>query len=182
MNETATVTETATFAGGCFWCMESVFANKPGVVAAVSGYTGGHDPAPTYEAVCGGGTGHTEAVRVTFDPSTISYRELLDMFWRNIDPFDAGGQFIDRGSQYRGAVFYHSEEQKKEAEASRDALNASGRFSFPVVTPIEPAKEFYPAEEHHQQFYRKNSLHYQRYAQGSGRTARLGCIWNTSEG
>lgn len=171
-------TEYATFAGGCFWCLEKAFMGLPGVVAVTSGYTGGHDEAPTYESVCAGETGHAEAVQIAFDPALVSYRELLEMFWRNIDPTDGGGQFVDRGSQYRSAIFYHSEPQKTAAETSREELNRSGILASPVATAIEPAGAFYPAEEYHQEFSRKNPLHYQRYAQGSGRSARLACVWN----
>lgn len=171
-------TEYATFAGGCFWCLEKAFWGLPGVIAVTSGYTGGHDDAPTYERVCTGETGHAEAVRIVFDPARISYRELLAVFWRNIDPTDGGGQFADRGDQYRSGIFYHSEAQKTAAEESRDEINRSGGLPSPVVTAIEPAVTFYPAEEYHQEFFRKNPLHYQRYAQGSGRSARLTCIWD----
>lgn len=168
----------ATFAGGCFWCMEGAFAGTPGIISLTSGYTGGSTVDPAYEDVCGGGTGHVEAIRIVFDPSEVSYRQLLDIFWRNIDPTDAGGQFADRGPQYRTTVFYHTEEQKIEALRSRNELNASGRFRMPVVTDIEPASAFYPAEEHHQQFFRKNPLRYQYYHHGSGRPARLAQLWD----
>lgn len=179
-NHTGTV-EHATFAGGCFWCLESAFAGIPGVVSVTSGYTGGETENPTYEEVCGGETGHAEAVRVDFDPRRVSYAHLVDVFWRNIDPTDAGGQFADRGSQYRSAIFYHSEAQKAAAEASRDALNASGRFTEPVATKLEPAGDFFPAEDYHQEFYRKNPLHYRNYHQGSGRPACLLRIWGNPE-
>lgn len=174
--------EYATFAGGCFWCLESVFAGMPGVVSVTSGYTGGSMEKPTYEDVCGGGTGHAEAVRIVFDPGRVSYADLLREFWHNIDPTDAGGQFADRGSQYRSAIFFHSPEQRAEAEASRDAINASGRFDKPVATQVEPAGEFFPAEDYHQEFYRKNPLRYQNYHHGSGRPARLACLWGGGTG
>ncbi|MCX7668116.1 MAG: peptide-methionine (S)-S-oxide reductase MsrA, partial [Atribacterota bacterium] len=138
--------EKATFAGGCFWCIESAFEKVPGVVKAISGYTGGHKEHPTYEEVCTGETGHFEAVEITYDPEKISYQELLHIFWQNIDPTDPGGQFVDRGSQYRTAIFYHTESQRVAAEKSKEALEKSGRFSKPIVTEILPASTFYPAE------------------------------------
>ncbi len=161
--------ERATFAGGCFWCMVHPFDTWPGVVKVTSGYTGGHKANPTYEEVCRGTTGHAEAVEVMFDPEITSYRALVDRFWQEIDPTDAGGQFVDRGNSYRSAIFYHSEEQQKEARASLEALSASGRFHDPIVTEIVPAGPFYAAEEYHQDFYARNPAHYQRYRQGSGR-------------
>lgn len=162
-------TELATFAGGCFWCMVAPFAELPGVIKVVSGYTGGHKENPTYEEVASKTTGHHEAVQITFDPDKISYEELLDVFWRQIDPTDPGGQFADRGEPYHTAIFYHSEEQKQKAEASKRALAASGRFDKPIVTKILPAQTFYPAEEYHQDFYKKNPIHYEHYRRGSGR-------------
>ena len=161
--------ETATFAGGCFWCLESAFDQTPGVRAAVSGYTGGSTANPTYEGVCSGSTGHLEAVQVTYDPSRVSYAELLNVFWKNIDPTDAGGQFVDRGSQYRTAIFYHTEAQKKRAEESKTALQKSGLFGRPIATQIRKAEKFYPAEEYHQDYYRKNALRYRLYKEHSGR-------------
>ncbi len=169
--------EVATFAGGCFWCVESAFETVPGVVRVVSGYTGGTTANPTYEDVCGGGTGHAEAVQVTYDPAQVSYEKLLDVFWRQVDPTDAGGQFVDRGSQYRSEIFYHTEEQKKAAEASRAALQKSGRYGKPVVTPITRASTFYPAEEYHQDYHRKNPVRYRIYRQGSGRDQFLCRVW-----
>lgn len=162
-------TEVATFAGGCFWCMIAPFAELPGVEKVVSGYTGGHKENPTYEEVASKTTGHHEAVQITFDPDKTSYEELLDTFWRQIDPTDPGGQFADRGEPYRTAIFYHSEEQKQKAESSKRALAASGRFDKPIVTKILPAQTFYPAEEYHQDFYKKNPFHYEHYRRGSGR-------------
>jgi len=162
-------TELATFAGGCFWCMVAPFAELPGVIKVVSGYTGGHKENPTYEEVASKTTGHHEAVQITFDPDKISYEELLDVFWRQIDPTDPGGQFADRGEPYHTAIFYHSEEQKQKAEASKRALAASGRYDKPIVTKILPAQTFYPAEEYHQDFYKKNPIHYEQYRRGSGR-------------
>ncbi len=174
-------TRFATFAGGCFWCMEPSFAGLPGVLEVVSGYTGGKTANPTYEDVCAGNTGHAEAVRVRFDPAVIRYEELLDLFWRNIDPTDGGGQFADRGNQYRSAIFYHDAAQKAAAEASRDALEASGVLPGPVKTGIEAAGPFYPAEEYHQQFCRKRPLRYQAYREGSGRPAGLAALWGIGD-
>lgn len=153
--------ETAIFAGGCFWCMVQPFDEMPGILSVVSGYTGGHVAHPTYEQVCSGTTGHTEAVEVKFDPEIISYEQLLDIYWQQTDPTDAFGQFQDRGDSYRPVIFYASEEQKKAAEASKQALEDSGRFDQPIVTSIEPAQVFYPAENYHQDFYRKNPARYQ---------------------
>jgi peptide methionine sulfoxide reductase msrA/msrB len=170
-------TEKATFAGGCFWCMQPPYDKQKGVLATSVGYTGGKTPNPTYEAVCDGNTGHAEAVEITFDPALISYKELLDIFWRNIDPTTVDRQFYDQGSQYRTAIFYHGEEQRKEAEASKKALDVSGRFKSPVVTEISPAGVFYPAEEYHQKYYQTCSLRYKSYRQGSGRDAFIQNAW-----
>jgi len=167
----------ATFAGGCFWCMQHPFDALDGVVSTTVGYTGGHLPNLTYAQVSAGGTGHAEAIRITFDSACISYRKLLDVFWRQIDPTDAGSQFADRGSQYRTAIFYHSEAQRREAEASKAALAQSGRFSAPIVTEIVPATTFYPAEEYHQHYYRKNPVRYKFYRYASGRDAFLRWVW-----
>ncbi|MGI5839397.1 MAG: peptide-methionine (R)-S-oxide reductase MsrB [bacterium] len=165
--------ETATFAGGCFWCIEAVFADWPGVVRAVSGYTGGRTENPKYEDVCAGGTGHYEAVQVTFDPTAVSYRELLDLFCAQIDPTDPGGQFCDRGESYRTAIFYHSEEQHQAAEAAKRELASSGRYAAPIVTEVLPVGAFYPAEEYHQSYHRKQAQRYQLYKEGSGRAAHI---------
>ena len=162
-------TQTAIFAGGCFWCMVHPFDPWDGVESVVSGYTGGHKENPTYKEVCTGTTGHTEAVKITYDPEKISYQTLLDIYWSSVDPTDAGGQFVDRGSSYRPEIFYTSPEQKELAEASKEALDQSTRFSEPIAVPITPATTFYPAEDYHQNFYQTNPEHYQRYAQGSGR-------------
>jgi len=167
----------ATFAGGCFWCMVSPFDKMPGVIRVVSGYTGGHKENPTYEEVCAGTTGHAEAVQITFDPSRISYRSLLDIFWRQIDPTDPGGQFADRGDSYRTAIFYHDEEQRRLAEESKRELEQSGKFDKPIVTEILPAGPFWPAEEYHQDYYRKNPLRYWLYRTGSGREDFLARHW-----
>ncbi|MGH7477030.1 MAG: peptide-methionine (S)-S-oxide reductase MsrA [Longimicrobiales bacterium] len=166
----------ATFAGGCFWCMEPPFDAADGVLETLSGYTGGHRPKPTYEQVVAGVTGHAEAVQVRYDPRRIGYEALLDIFWRNIDPTTAAGQFCDIGAQYRPAIFYHDEEQRRLAEASRDALLRSGRFPN-VAVEIAPAAEFWPAEAYHQDYYRKNPLRYALYHRGSGRERRLANLW-----
>lgn len=164
-----TQVDTAIFAGGCFWCMVHPFDQMPGVEAVISGYTGGKLPNPTYEQVTSGQTGHTEAVKITFNPELISYDDLLEIYWSSMDPTDATGQFYDRGTSYRPAVFYNSQDQRQRAEASKEALDKSGRFAKPVVVPIEEAQPFYDAEAHHQDYYRKNPSHYQRFAKGSGR-------------
>jgi peptide methionine sulfoxide reductase msrA/msrB len=169
--------KTATFAGGCFWCVESDFEKVDGVVEAISGYTGGQMKNPTYKQVSAGGTGHAEAVQVRYDPDKITYKELLDVFWRHVDPTDAGGQFVDRGSQYRSAIFYHDEEQKRIAEESKAALDKSGRFSKPIVTEIVPFSEFYTAEDYHQDYYEKNPLRYKLYRFGSGRDQFIDKTW-----
>ena len=159
----------ATFAGGCFWCMEPPFEKLDGVHAVVSGYTGGPEEDPTYEQVASGGTGHAEAIQVDYDPERIGYDELLQVFWRMIDPTDAGGQFADRGPQYRTAVFYHDDEQRAQAEASRETLVANGPFDAPIVTEIVEAGSFYRAEEYHQDFYKKDPERYESYRLHSGR-------------
>ena len=162
-------TKLATFAGGCFWCMTAPFEELPGVTKVVSGYTGGTKPFPTYQEVCGGNTGHLEAVQITYYPRIIYYRDLLEVFWRQIDPTDEGGQFHDRGTSYQTAIFYHDEEQRLEAESSREQLQKSGRFKKPIATRILPASVFYPAEEYHQDYHHKEPYHYQRYREASGR-------------
>lgn len=169
--------EKATFAGGCFWCMVAPFDQYPGVEEVVSGYTGGTKENPTYEEVCSETTGHYEAVQITFDPVLISYEQLLDIFWRQIDPTDPGGQFYDRGSSYRTAIFYHNEEQRLKAEQSKNKLAESGIFSKPIVTEIIPATTFYPAEDYHQDYYKKQPLRYRMYRQGSGRDAFIRAHW-----
>ncbi len=167
----------ATFAGGCFWCMQPPYDNQKGVLKTYVGYTGGTFESPTYEQVSSGTTGHTEAVRVIYDPSVVSYQTLLDIFWRNIDPTQANGQFADRGSQYRTAIFYHNEEQKKLAEKSRDALVKMAKFSAPIVVEISPAGDFYQAEPYHQGYYKKNATHYNLYKLGSGRAGYIERTW-----
>ncbi|RAK18850.1 peptide methionine sulfoxide reductase msrA/msrB [Anoxybacillus vitaminiphilus] len=169
--------ELATFAGGCFWCMVSPFEEQPGIIKVVSGYTGGHKENPTYEEVCSHTTGHYEAVQITFDPNVFPYQKLLDIYWRQIDPTDSGGQFHDRGESYRTAIFYHNEEQRRLAEQSKHELEASGRFSKPIVTQILPASTFYPAEEYHQNYHKKNPLRYKLYRIGSGRDTFLKKHW-----
>ena len=161
--------ETAILAGGCFWCMVHPFDQWDGVHSVTSGYTGGHVENPTYEAVCSGETGHTEAVKIVFDPSVISYEKLLEIYWSISDPTDADGQFINRGSSYRPGVFYLTPEQQATAEASKAALDQSGRYDKPVVTEITAAGPFYDAEEYHQDFYQKDPEHYQAYRVRSGR-------------
>jgi peptide methionine sulfoxide reductase msrA/msrB len=167
----------ATFAGGCFWCMEPPFERLAGVKSVISGYTGGAEAGPTYQQVSSGSTGHTEAVRVIFDPKVVSYHSLLEVFWRSMDPTDAGGQFADRGSQYRPAIFYHSAAQRKVAEASKGRLARTGTFSKPIVVPVVAAGPFFAAEDYHQDYYKKNSRHYKRYRKGSGREGFLRRIW-----
>jgi len=170
-------TKTATFAGGCFWCTESDFEKVKGVVDVVSGYTGGTRSTADYRQVSSGGTDHAEAVQVRYDPTQISYVELLDIFWRHVDPTDPGGQFVDRGSQYRSAIFYHDEKQKQQAEMSKDTLGLTGRFDKGLVTKISPLKAFYPAEDYHQDYYKKNPLRYKFYRHGSGRDQFLEKAW-----
>ena len=167
----------ATFAGGCFWCTESDFEKIDGVVEVVSGYTGGEEKDPTYEQVAAGATGHYEAVQVYYDPQKISYTELLEVFWRHVNPTDAGGQFVDRGPQYRSAIFYHDDEQKALAEKSKTEMDSSGVFKSPLVTPIIPLITFYPAEDYHQDYYKKNPLRYKWYRSGSGRDQFLESTW-----
>jgi len=170
-------TETATFAGGCFWCMEPPFEKLEGVLDVKAGYCGGTQPNPTYEQVSTGATGYAEAVQIIYDPSKISYDQLLDVFWMNIDPTQADGQFADQGPQYRTAVFYHSEEQKRLAEASKATLATSGKFTKPIVTAVDSATTFHPAEDYHQDYHQKNPLRYQLYKAGSGREGFLKKQW-----
>ena len=172
--------QTATFAGGCFWCMEPPFDDLPGVLSTTSGYTGGHQKNPTYEQVSSGVTGHTEVVQIEFDASKISYQELLAVFWKNIDPTTADRQFCDTGSQYRPAIFYHDDEQKKAAEQSLKALEQNKPFDEDIVTEISPATTFYPAEDYHQDYYLKNPLRYKYYRFACGRDKRLEVLWGNS--
>jgi peptide methionine sulfoxide reductase msrA/msrB len=171
--------EKATFAGGCFWCMEPPFEKLEGVVEVISGYTGGTKENPTYEEVCSGMTGHLEAIQVKYDPNKISYNDLLNIFWQNIDPTDVSGQFADRGTQYKTAIFYHTDEQKRRAEESRKTLDDSGIFDTPVATEIRHASTFYPAEEYHQDYYKTCPVQYNAYKIGSGRQRFLKEIWST---
>ncbi len=177
MNEKSAETRTATFAGGCFWCVESDFEKLDGVTEVISGYTGGSEVNPTYKEVSSGTTGHVEAVQVLYDPSKVSYETLLEMLWRHMDPTDAAGQFVDRGSQYGTAIFYHDEEQKRLAEESKKNLDASGRYDKPVITPILKAGPFYRAEEYHQDYYKKSAVQYKFYRWGSGRDQFLDEVW-----
>lgn len=170
-------TETATFGGGCFWCMEGPFKQLPGVVSVTSGYSGGTVAHPTYEDVSSGRTGHAEVIQVVYDPAKVTYNQLLDVFWRNIDPTDPGGQFADQGSQYRTVIFTHTEAQRQAAEASKQRLAASGKFEAPIATAIEPARPFYAAEDYHQGYSEKNPLQYNLYKQGSGRAGFLKKTW-----
>jgi peptide methionine sulfoxide reductase msrA/msrB len=173
----ARATKSAVFAGGCFWCTESDFEKAPGVIEAISGYTGGRVVDPTYEQVSSGGTGHVEAVKVIYDPEQITYAELLEYFWRHVDPTDPGGQFVDRGAQYRSVIFYANEEERRLAEASKLMLASSGRFQKPIVTEILPLGPFYAAEEYHQNYYKENPLRYRYYRHGSGRDQFLEKNW-----
>ena len=171
----------ATFAGGCFWCLEAAFKDISGVIESFSCYTGGIKENPTYEEVCAGTTGHYEAVRIIYDSDIISYKKLLDIFWHNIDPTDAGGQFADRGSQYRTAIFYHDEEQKKIAEKSKEEIENSGVFDEPIVTEIKKAGKIYKAETYHQNYCKKHPEEYKRYSIASGRTPFIIMLWNKKD-
>lgn len=177
MSVSANSLKIATFAGGCFWCMEPPFEKLEGVVEVVAGYTGGHTPRPTYEAVCSGTTGHAEAVRVTYDPARIGFDRLLEVFWQNIDPTDFDGQFADKGHQYRTAIFYHDAEQERLARASKTKLEKSGKFKHPIATEISPAGVFHLAEDYHQDYFKKQPSHYKRYRKGSGREDFLRETW-----
>lgn len=181
MTEQKTTRRQATFAGGCFWCTESDFEKVPGVSKVISGYTGGHKKNPTYEEVSAGTTGHVEAIQVYYDPSRVSYKALLDFFWKHIDPTDPGGQFVDRGQQYRSIIFYHDEEQRQQAEKSKEELGHSGKFSKPIVTEIKAFTIFYPAEEYHQGYSKKNPIRYKYYRYNSGRDQFLKKTWGESK-
>ena len=172
--------EKATFAGGCFWCMEPPFDELPGVISTTSGYTGGRTKNPTYEQVSSGGTGHTEAVEVVYDPSKITYARLLDVFWKNIDPVTPNRQFCDVGTQYRAGIYYHNEEQKRLADASKKVLENSARFQEPIVTEIAAVSPFYQAEEYHQDYYKKNPIRFKFYKYRCGRDQRLEELWGKS--
>jgi len=173
----AAKTAQATFAGGCFWCMEPPFDKLDGVISTTSGYTGGSKKDPTYEEVSDGGTGHAESVEVVYDPSRISYEKLLDVFWHNVDPTTPDRQFCDKGRQYRTAIFYHDDTQKRLAEESKAALERAGKLPGPIVTEIVAAGPFWPAEEYHQDYYKKNPVRYRYYRYGCGRDARLRELW-----
>ena len=169
--------EMATFAGGCFWCMEASFEKLEGVAGVVSGYAGGDTINPTYGEVSSGSTGHMEVVQLTYDPSMVSYQDLLDLFWRQIDPTDGGGSFADRGPQYRSAIFYHNDEQKRLAEISKEELARSGKFDKPIATEILPYDKFYVAEDYHQDYYNKNPIRYKFYRSASGRDRYIDRVW-----
>jgi peptide-methionine (S)-S-oxide reductase len=178
----AAATAVATFAGGCFWCMEPPYDKLPGVISTTSGYMGGAKRYPTYEEVSSGTTGHAEVVQVAYDPAKVSYENLLEVFWVNIDPTVENRQFCDRGTQYRTAIFVHTPEQRKAAEASKAAVEKSKPFSEPIVTPIVAAGEFWPAEDYHQDYYLKNPARYTYYRTGCGRDARLKQLWGAKAG
>ncbi len=178
----ATNLEKATFAGGCFWCMEHPFDEIPGVVSVTSGYTGGQKKNPTYEEVSAGGTGHAESVQVVYDPTKVTYEKLLNVFWHNIDPTAKDRQFCDSGHQYRSAIFYHNEEQQRLALQSKAELEKNKSFREPVVTEIVQATAFYPAEDYHQHYYKKNPIRYKYYRSRCGRDQRLKELWGTAAG
>jgi peptide methionine sulfoxide reductase msrA/msrB len=181
MNKESQTNRSAVFAGGCFWCTESDFEKVDGVVEVISGYTGGPDADPTYEEVSAGGTGHVEAVKVFYDPALVTYEKLLDVFWRHVDPTDGGGQFVDRGSQYRSVIFYGNDEEKRLAEDSKIKLAATSRFAKPIATEILPLGPFYPAEAYHQDYYKKNPIRYRWYRSRSGRDQFLSETWAHEE-
>ncbi|HET9031783.1 MAG TPA: peptide-methionine (S)-S-oxide reductase MsrA [Dokdonella sp.] len=173
-------TQSAIFAGGCFWCMEPPFDKLDGVISTTSGYTGGKLPNPSYEQVSAGRSGHAEAVKVIYDPARVSYQKLLDVFWHNVDPFAIDQQFCDHGDQYRTAIFTQGAEQMRLAEESKKALEGPGKFNKPIATQIVPASTFYPAEDYHQDYYKKNPVRYKFYRYNCGRDARLEQIWGSS--
>lgn len=173
--------EKATFAGGCFWCMEPAFEELDGVVDVISGYTGGERSDPTYEEVSSGNTGHLEAIQIIYDPDKVSYNQLLNIFWKQIDPTDAGGSFVDRGAQYRSAIFYHNDEQRQLAEKSKSELEWSGKFKKPIATEIRECADFYPAEDYHQDYHKKNPERYKYYRYMSGRDQYIEKAWSVRE-
>jgi len=179
LSHSAENTAKATFGGGCFWCMEPPFDKLTGVISTISGYSGGIETSPTYDQVSSGKTGHTEVVQVEYDPQEIRFEELLEIFWKNIDPFTADQQFCDRGSQYRSAIYAHDSTQLEIAVKSREKLEASDHFNIPIVTEIEPLKAFYPAEDYHQDYYLKNPIRYRYYRARCGRDTRLRQIWDS---
>jgi peptide-methionine (S)-S-oxide reductase len=170
----------AVFAGGCFWCMEEAFEKVEGVVSVTSGYMGGHKTNPNYEEVSAGGTGHAESVEVVYDPTKTGYQKLLDYFWMNVDPLTPNAQFCDHGTQYRAVIFYGNEEEKRLAEASKQSIEQAKRFTQPIVTQLVMASKFYPAEDYHQDFYKKNPIRYKFYKHNCGRTQRLEQVWGKS--
>jgi methionine-S-sulfoxide reductase len=172
-------TKKAIFAGGCFWCMQAEFEGTEGVTAVVAGYTGGHTKDPTYEQVSTGTTGHAESIEVTYDPAKLPYEKLLNIYWSNVDPTDAGGQLHDRGTQYRTAIFYSNDEERKLAEASKEKIKA--KLKKEIYTEIVPASTFYPAETYHQDYYKKNPVHFKMYEQGSGREEHLKEVWKDAK-
>jgi peptide methionine sulfoxide reductase msrA/msrB len=182
MPENHTGLGTATFAGGCFWCVEADFEKVDGVVEVISGYAGGHQENPTYEAVSAGGTGHVEAVQVLYDPDKVSYKELLDVFWQHVDPTDPNGQFVDRGAQYRTVIFYHDDEQRRLANEFKKTLEKSGFFDKPIVTEIVPFSKFYRAEDYHQDYYKTHAIRYKYYRWNSGRDQFLEKVWGDEKG
>lgn len=179
LDETSAASQSgkAYFAGGCFWCMEEAFEKVEGVVTVVSGYMGGTVANPTYEEVSAGRTGHAESVEVTYDPTKVTYQKLLDTFWHNVDPLTPNAQFCDHGSQYRSAIFYSTEDEKRQAEESKAAIEQAKKFPAPIVTQLVPAATFYPAEDYHQDYYKKNPLRYKYYKYGCGRANRLEALW-----
>ena len=181
MNDPKPKQETAIFAGGCFWCMQPPFDKTPGVISTVVGYTGGRTQHPTYEQVCEGNSGHLESIQVTYDPSKIGYLQILDVFWRQIDPTDPDGQFCDKGESYKSAIFYSGDAQKKLALESKDKMEKSGRFGGKIVTDIRPASDFWPAEDYHQEYYKKNPIRYKFYRFNCGRDQRLEKFWGKSD-
>ncbi len=181
MNTESMKLEKATFAGGCFWCMQPPFDKLKGVKLTTVGYTAGHAKDPTYQEVCDGVTGHAEAIEVLYDPAEISYEDLLDVFWRNINPTTLNQQFNDVGDQYRTGIFYHNNEQKRLAEGSQEKLNSSGRYDQPIVTEITPASVFYPAEDYHQKYYLKSAVPYKFYRWASGRDQYLEKVWGKTK-
>ena len=178
--QAASTSAKAYFAGGCFWCMEEAFEKVDGVTAVISGYMGGTVASPTYEEVSAGRTGHAESVEVTYDPTRVTYQKLLEAFWHNVDPLTPNAQFCDHGSQYRSAVFYSSDEEKRQAEESKAAIEQSKKFPSPIVTQLVPSSTFYPAEDYHQDYYKKNPLRYKYYKYGCGRAQRLESLWGKS--
>src|SRR5256884_7444585 len=180
-NSSATATKTAVFAGGCFWCIQPAFDKAKGVIKTVVGYCGGTEPNPTYQLVSSEKTGHRESIEITCDPATISYDQLLDIYWRQIDPTQADGQFTDIGPSYRAAIFYGNEGEKKVAEASKEKLARSGKFNKPIVTEILPAMKFYPAEAYHQKYYQQNPEHFEAFEEGSGRVSFKKKTWENKE-